>query len=125
MSKMMFDLIGNVALPVTRGTSGSWVKGKWVEGGTLPPFDIRAHVQPAKMQELLLVPEGERTRQWIRIFTTDDIRTLKEGVGGYPADLVEWKGETYRVMKVEEHEMGVLDHIHALAVREPLTPDGG
>lgn len=117
-----FRLVGKVPITIQRMGEGGWEGGRWKEG-VAEPIEIEAHVQPANMQTLLLLPESERTKQAIRVFSVEEIRTAREGDGGWQADIIEWNNDTYRVMKVESYVMGVLDHFHAVAVREPITPN--
>lgn len=117
-----FLLTGSVDLTILRKTAGEWVRGRWVEG-EVEPVVIEANVQPAKMSELVMLPEPERTKQWLRVFSAEEIRTLREGEDGWPADEVVWEGDTWRVMRVQAYKMGVLDHYEALAVRNPRTPN--
>lgn len=117
-----FRLVGKVPITVKRIGEGFWEGGRWKEG-VAETIEIEANVQPATMQTLLTLPESERTKQAIRVFSVEEIRTAREGEDGWQADIIEWNNDTYRVMKVENYVMGVLDHFHAVAVREPITPN--
>ena len=117
-----FRLVGKVPITIKRTGEGFWEGGRWKEG-VAETIEIEANVQPATMQTLLTLPESERTKQAIRVFSVEEIRTAREGENGWQADIVEWNNDTYRVMKVENYVMGVLDHFHAVAVREPITPN--
>ena len=117
-----FRLVGKVPVTIKRIGEGFWEGGRWKEGAA-ETIEIEANVQPATMQTLLTLPESERTKQAIRVFSVEEIRTAREGEDGWQADIIEWNNDTYRVMKVENYVMGVLDHFHAVAVREPITPN--
>jgi len=106
---------------------GSWVRGKWVVSPTPQEHTVKANVQPMKPQELMVLTESERTRDWIKIYIaleTDnpfELRTAREGNDGWMADRVEWHGDEYEVMKVSYYQMGTLDHIKAIAARVPIS----
>lgn len=97
--------------------SGDWVKGRWEEGEPVPRV-IKANVQPLRFNETMNMPEADRTREWIKVYTTDTILTLEESKGK-PADIVEWQGHKYRAMRSRSYHMGVLNHNHVLCAREP------
>ena len=110
-------LTGSVQLDLTRSAPGSYVNGKWVEG-TTSVVTIKANVQPViKSTDLSMLPEGDRAKAALEIYSPDEIRMLKEGTNGYIADRFTWNGEEYEVMKAVRWQMGHLDHVHAIAKR--------
>lgn len=114
-----FLLTNSVQLPVTTVTGG-YVKGRWQEVVT-GSREIKANVQPLKDHEIMLMPESERTRDWIKVYTTDTLETSFEGELNSPAEYVTWNGFTYRVMSKRKYQMGVLDHERAYCAREPIS----
>lgn len=119
-----FLLTGKTTLTIKRQGAGSYVNGRWVDGTTVTPAPtITANVQPANTRDLLLLPESERTKEWVKVYTSDVIRTMNEGAGGWAADEFTWNGYVYKVMRVKRYQMGVLDHYMALAARVELTPN--
>lgn len=122
MSIPTFTLTKKVPLTIFRKTAGSRINGKWVDGVEQEVI-IQANVQPLKPYEISLMPEADRTRNWIRVYTANYIQTLKEGEGGHAADEFTWNGERYKMMKVDIWQMGTLDHRKGLAVRFELTPN--
>lgn len=116
----MFILTGKTEVIVERPSEAVFVKGRKVEG--VPTrHTIECNVQPAKPRELWLLPEADRNREWIKILCDpcEDIRGALEGVNGHDADMVIWKDNYYKVMKISRWEMGVLDHTDILAARVP------
>lgn len=100
-------------------------KGRPVRKEILPSPTIEGNVQPLKYQELLLMSEAERTREWIKVYTTYPLSTFKEPYEDNNPDVyVEWEGETYRVMKERHYKMGVLDHWNFHCAREPISAGG-
>lgn len=100
-----------------------YVKGRPVTTVVSPDATLVANVQPMKFNELMLLPESDRTKEWIVLYLTpdQDIRTAKEGSDGYPADEVVWQSQSFKVMKIQKWGMGVLEHIKVLAAREPIS----
>lgn len=116
-----FALTHKVPITVERVTGGSWVKGRWVEGESVE-IEIEGNVQPLKFHEIMQLPESDRTREWIKIYSAEQMYTSEESSEeGHQADLIHWEGKVYKVMKCRHYSMGVLDHFHALAAREPLS----
>lgn len=122
MLKPNFLLTNKIEITVYRRAQGSYVNGDWVEG-TTTPIARNVNIQPYKPYELMLLPEAERSRAWFKLYSDEDFRTQKEGVGGYDADEFDWQGNRYKVMKVENYSMGILDHWKVHAVRVELTPN--
>ena len=83
---------------------------------------IVANVQPAKYHDLLILPESDRTKKAIRIFSYTELRTMREGSGGWEADEVLWDSDRYIVMRAKRYQMGVQDHYDCIAVRKSITP---
>lgn len=117
-----FLLTKKVPVTVYRRVAGSYVNGEWVEGSTTT-LTIDMNVQPVKPHELMQFPESERSREWYKGYSATLLRTQVEGVGGYDADELDWQGHRYKVMKVQNYAMGVLNHYKIWAVRIELTPN--
>jgi hypothetical protein len=94
---------------VTR-PSGSYVAGRWVEGAA-ETFEIAASIQPATPKELQRLPEGDRVKAVIAIWTTTELRVGE----GAQADRVSYGGGTYEVQAVERWDLG--EYFKALASR--------
>lgn len=110
-------LTGSVQLTLTRSTAGSYVSGKYV-AGTTSTVVIKANVQPViKSTDLSMLPEGDRAKAALEIYSPNEIRMLKEGAASQQADKFQWNGEWYEVMKAVRWQMGRLDHYVALAKR--------
>lgn len=106
---------GRVTLTLSRpsGSGGSYVEGIWVEtSGT--PVDIVANVQPTGYKETMLLDEADRSKKALKVYSPDPIYGEEEGENG--ADEFEWEGDTFRVMKVLNYSMGLLNHYKAIAV---------
>lgn len=123
MSKPMFLLVGKVCLEIYRVSKGTYVKGIYQEGQKVVR-KIQANVQPMKMEEIMLLPEAERGKEALRIYSASELRAPREGTtDAYDSDQFEWEGDTYRIMKVQRYKMGVLDHYKAIAVRLEIAQE--
>lgn len=94
--------------------AGSYVNGTW-SPGTSGNVTVRASVQPLRPNELLHLPEGDRTRAGVKIYSDAELQTADEATG-IAADEVTWDGEQWEVQKVSSHFLG-LAHYKAIALR--------
>lgn len=123
-SRPTFQLTNVVDIVVKRYIT-TMVKGRPQETEILPNPTIEGNVQPVKFQELMQMAEADRTREWIKIYTTDHLVTAEESQQtGNAADKVVWEGHLYKVMKEKHYGMGVLDHRMVYCAREPLSAKG-
>lgn len=122
MSIAQFSLVRKVPVTILRHSEGSFVDGDWVEGSEVEVI-VQANVHPFSDYQVSILPESDRTRSWMWMFTADVVRSKKEGAGGYGADRFEWDGDMYEVMKTQNFKMGVQDHFEAKCARVELTPN--
>lgn len=101
---------------VTRSAAGGYVSGRWSAGAT-STFDVTASIQPVKLRhdELQHLPEGDRNRSAIRVYTATELHSESEA-GGTLADFVTWDGEQWEIFKVDIWTLGIT-HYKALALR--------
>ena len=122
MSVAQFTLVKKVPVDILRHAEGSYVDGEWVEGGEISTT-IQANVHPFSDYQVMILPESDRTKSWVWLFTSSLVRQKKEGINGYGADRFLWDGDLYEVMKVQNFKMGVVDHREAKCARVELTPN--
>ena len=115
-----FLLTHKTPVTVLRASEGAWVKGKWVPG-TVQTVIVEANVQPLKGSELTALPESDRTKESIKVYSVETLKTLEE-VSQEEADIVVWEGKKFRAIKAMTYKMGVLDHTKTICVRFPETP---
>ncbi len=102
---MISDMITTImrfAVPVTvRRTDAGIVNaiGIYVPGAD-STLTINACVQPANGRDIERLPEGMRTKDMYRIYS-DALLYSAESPSGRPADVVEYKGDDLRVVRVE------------------------
>lgn len=116
-----FQLTGKVNITVLRSMPGQWVDGYWEEGGTIEAIVV-GNIQPLKGSELLALPESDRTKESIKVYTVETLRTVEE-VGQTEADIVVWNGKKFQATKTMTYQMGVLDHTKTICFRLPETPN--
>lgn len=115
-----FQLTQSTAIRILRKGKGEYIAGIW-QSSPETEVVLEANVQPMQFKEIMLLPESERTKEWIKIYSVEPLRTGNESNTGWEADIVEWDGEKYRVMKCRRYQMGVLDHYHSIAARETVS----
>lgn len=115
-----FRLTRSTQITLKRRTKPVLVKGR-VTPQTPTESSIQANVQPLKPEEIMMLPESERSRDFIKLFSVSEIRSNREGDDGYLADIVVWNGDDYEVVKVTHYQMGVLNHYEAIAARRPIS----
>lgn len=117
-----FHLTNKAKIKVIRPGEVSLVNGRKVVGEPSKHF-IYGHVQPLRFRELMILPETDRTKEWVKLYTNieEDIRAALEGDDGHEADHFLWNGFEYKVMMCHEYLMGVLDHKRIHATRVPIS----
>ena len=121
MSVPGFLLTKTIPLTLKRpSTVGGYVDGVW-QDATTSDVVIQANIQPLKEAELLILPESDRSRQWWKVYSASEIRMDKQGTSGWAADEFVYQGDRYKVMKVENTAMGILNHYKALAARMEIS----
>jgi len=122
MSIAQFSLVRKTPVTILRHSQGYYLNGDWVEG-VEQQVVIQANVHPFSDYQVMLLPESDRTKSWMWLFTADLVRQKKEGVGGWGADRFMWDGDLYEVMAVQNFRMGVVDHREIKAGRVEVTPN--
>ena len=89
--------------------------GEWVCGAfeaKEEKIDTIGIVQPAGKDALEQLPEGDRTRDAVAVFTETELNC---GGSDRAADEIEWRGARYRVASVRRWD--AFDYCQAVAVR--------
>ena len=114
-----FLLTHTASVTLKRRGAGSYVDGVWTLAADTTKT-IKANVQPVRGHELVSLPEADRSREWIKVYTTGNVRGIQEGdLGGTSPDILVWDGRTFEVKQVSTYKMGVLDHTKIIAGRIP------
>ena len=118
MLKPKFLLTKKIPLTIYRTSAqGTYVDGEWV-APVATTITREVNIQPLKDEELLLLPEADRAREWYKLYCAEDFIADKPGASGTVADEFIHKGDRYKVMKVKAYDdMGILNHYRAMAAR--------
>jgi len=100
-------------LDIIRKSPGSYVDGDWVNGADVV-VPIKAVIQNANPDDLILLPEGTRTTEAVKIHTTSIVRTVSE-FSESDADQFIYDGSRYRVYDVFDRKIG--NYVKAVAIR--------
>lgn len=118
MLKPLFLGTRTVDVDIKRYSAGQYVKGAW-QPGTSSVITIKANVQPViKSFDTILLPDGDKSKEVIKVFTTFELRQVTEGSNPIPADVILWEGKEWEVKKATTWRMGILNHTEVLAVRK-------
>lgn len=121
LSTPKFTFTRKLPIKIIRFSPGEYIKGKWVDGSN-QEIELEGNVQPMRGHELLTLPESDRTKDVIKVYTVESLKTLDERTKT-KADLVIWNDLVYQIVKTMTYQMGVLNHTKSIAVRMPLTPE--
>lgn len=99
-------------LSVTR-TTGSYVSGRWVDNAptTINFFGV---VQNASPQDLLVLDEGLRSEETIKIHTTTKLIAVVEGTT--KGDIVAYDGFSWTVYNLADRKIG--NYYKAILVKD-------
>lgn len=104
-----------------QGEGGGYVDGYW-QDVERTAFLIYGNAQPLKGNELLVLPESDRSNHTLKVYTNEKLKTIEE-VEAKLADMIVWDGLLYTAYKTMTYGMGVLDHTKTLFVALPQTPE--
>ena len=85
---------------VRASQDGVFVKGIYAEGKAAQ-FDIEASIQPFQTHEFQALPEGVRENEWVWVYTRTQLKGTEPK---RPGDVLLYRGERWRVERVEEWE---------------------
>lgn len=92
--------IGGEVVVFSRRAVGSYVNGVWVPGA-LSTVTATVSIQPASARDRQILPEGDRTRETVRVYSPVELKTTLEGSSAQAPDEFTWQGRLYRVKSVE------------------------
>lgn len=94
---------------IQRQTGGSYVNGEWAPG-VIANIQITASVQPAKMEDLINLPQGRRLSDFIKLYSNTKLFTVGEGETQQQPDMFEWEGHTYECTSTAPWKNNVINH---------------
>lgn len=83
-----------------RQAPGAFVKGRFTDGAKTITT-IKAAVHPTSGKDIMLLPEGSRTKESIVVYTRQTLFTLQTGQLNQ-ADRIIWQGSRYQAVSVED-----------------------
>ena len=92
----------------------TYVKGRAVVPA-VTAIPMKASVQQASADNLLLLPEAIRNNETKRIYSYEEIRTATDETDPTDADVIIYDSESWRVVMVDKYTMGTLDHWRVFA----------
>lgn len=95
------ELGANSAITVVRFGGGAWDSTGRYTGQSSMATPTAAVVQPSTPKEIEKLPENERTKEAITVFTRSPLQTSDVASQG-KADQILWNGRTYEVFLVED-----------------------
>ena len=109
----MINIFSEDLVVIRPTTEGAYVLGKFVPSKSTN-LKIKATIEPMNAQTLLLLPEGERVKESIRIYTDVELFTV-DSLKTKRADVVCYRGREYEVQMVK-HWTTLIPHFAVVAV---------
>lgn len=107
----------------SRFAAGKWENGRFVKG-TATIDSIKASVQPLRPNEALLLPEGRRTTEAVKIYSDERLFTTDEN-GATAADIITIDGVRYEVHFTEAWNLDSSDQEHYKTIALKMDGEGG
>lgn len=112
------SILGNKqTLTVKRSDASQQITGHLLQPGTITTFTIETTVQPASKTDLDSLPEGRRTTETFKIYPDKELITADQP-SQQNSDVVEYNGEDYLVIKVENWQNSIIPHYKAMMVKQ-------
>ncbi len=125
LGRSLIQSMNGMRLTVKRSTAGTYVNGVWV--ATLSGVYVMAAIQPAMGADIMRLPEGDRTKKILKLYSADELLVHSES-GRKPADIVIIGGVDHVVMHVEtwpQYWKALVARVEQEENSEPVNPDGG
>lgn len=119
LGKRRHEVLRDSAYDTVNGTvnlTSGWVDGEWV-GSESRTVTIFANIQPAMASyQSKMLPESEREKEAINIFSNDWLYTARTGSNALEADVILYRGAKWRVVVVKPYgNFG--QHCEAFAIK--------
>ena len=107
-------VLGGLSQPegVVFSRNGGYVDGTW-HNASPTEIEIEMSVQPINGHELVQLPEGDRSREWVKGYTAVEMQIADE-VNGVRGDWILWNNKNYEVQKSERWMITDLNHYKVL-----------
>jgi hypothetical protein len=107
------------AQTVLRQGPGGYARGEWVDGAETV-VTVYGSVQPVNGQELLVLPEGRRTSDVVKIYTDTELTTSESN---QQPDKILWRGHMYEIAMKAPYQSGVINHFKYYATKLQVPND--
>jgi len=109
------SLLGQMDVTLYRYPATTWGTDGRPVLGTAASSTIQATVQPMKGRDLEVLPEGDRQKRWIKLYSETEIKTGTQDDGAQRgADRIGVYGEIFEVQHVER-QPAIIPHWKARA----------
>lgn len=94
-------------------------------GKTLTPFTLKnCSIQPVSGNEKITLPEGLKEKVTYKLYTSTKVKTVD--YDDYTlADRVDFNGDRFIVIKVQDWDMSVQSHVEAYLIKDEEVIAGG
>lgn len=93
---------------ITRQTPGAYVNGVYI-AGVNSTLNILASVQPVSGEDQVVLPEGKRLSDFVKVYTDTELLIVNELTNQQP-DKLTWRGHIYECIELGAHRMDVISH---------------
>ena len=119
LGKRRYEVLRDSAYDSVNGTTNltsGWVDGEWVESESRT-VTIIANIQPAMASyQSRMLPESEREKEAINIFSNDWLYVARTGHSALEADVILYRGAKWRVVVTKPYgNFG--QHCEAFAIK--------
>lgn len=119
LGKRRYEVLRDSAYDTVNGTTNltsGWVDGEWI-ASTSRTVTIFANIQPAMASyQSKMLPESEREKEAINIFSNDWLYTARTGRNALEADVILYRGAKWRVVVTKPYgNFG--QHCEAFAIK--------
>jgi len=89
-----------------RSTGGQYVNGKWVKGSVIDII-LTASLQPVTGDELKQLPQGRRSDQTYKMYSSIKLKTVRDTKN---PDYTMLDGEKFEVISVSPNQNNIINH---------------
>ena len=101
---------------IKRFAVGSYVKGQYQRGNIEKIEGVICSIQPIKGRELMNLPEAQRTKEGVKLYTNIELFTADD-VNNKKADRFEYNNQEWEIQKVERWVNTDIEYFKSLAVK--------
>lgn len=100
LGRSLIQNLNGADYSVERSGGGSYANGVWQESGT-SVVSVFASVQPLSGSDLERIAQGDRLKEFLKLYSADEVFTLNE-ITGAKADAITIDGKVYLAYSVQK-----------------------